>query len=153
LILATDLKGKRGNFLADEQDYQFVRGLHEQNRVIPVVGDFAGTKALASVGNYLRKNGYTVSAFYTSNVEQFLYEGDIFDKFAENVRKLPISDSSVFIRSARTVGGHPAWVPGHRMQPLLQKISVFLYDYKAGLLTDYWRLITTHYISGTASGR
>ncbi|MBI4460907.1 MAG: hypothetical protein HY648_12735 [Acidobacteria bacterium] len=148
LILEKDERGERGNFLAREQDYQFVRKLQEQNRVIPLVGDFAGTKALAAVAKYLRKNGYTVSAFYTSNVEQFLYQNDAFRGFAENVRKLPVTDRSVFIRAALQ-GRHAAAVPGYRTVTLLQKISVFLDDYDKGLYPDYWSLLNTHYIAGT----
>ena len=152
LIVAKDLDGKRGNFLAEEEDYQFVRKLQEQNRVIPVVGDFAGTKALAAVGNYLGKNGYTVSAFYTSNVEEFLYDNQVYNAFADNIRKLPISGKSVFIRAVRagwSLNDHPAYMPGDRMTPLLQRLSVFLDDYQQGLLPDYWSLVTTHYIAGT----
>jgi hypothetical protein len=148
LILATDFNGNLGNFLAIDQDYQFVRTLQEQNRVIPVVGDFAGKKALASVGEYLRKNGYTLSAFYTSNVEQFLFENDVFSAYAENVRKLPVNDKSVFIRAAR-IGwtNHPAAVAGERMTPLLQKIAVFDEDYQQGRIADYWSLVSKHYIA------
>ncbi len=148
LILATDVTGRRGNFLAREEDYQFVRNLQIENRVIPVVGDFAGPKAIASVASYLKNNGYTVSAFYTSNVEQYLYADDVFHHFAANVRKLPISERSVFIRATRGGGlGHPARLPGHRMTTLLQKMSVFLKDYQAGLYPDYWSLVTTNYLT------
>ena len=154
LILATDLNGNRGNFLAQEDDYQFVRKLQEQNRVIPVVGDFAGTHALSSIAGYLRKNNYTVSAFYTSNVEEFLYQNDVFGKYAENIRQLPVSDTSVFIRAARSGGyRHPARQPGDRMTPLLEKIAVFLDDYKNGLIPDYWSLVTTHYIAASEPRR
>lgn len=149
LLVATDLNGKEGNFLAAEKDYQFVRDLQERNRVIPVVGDFAGNKALATVGDYLRENGYTVSAFYTSNVEQFLFGDNLFGAFVENIRKLPINDRSVFIRAFRAGWQrHPAYIPGHRMITLLEKIGVFLNDYDAGLYPDYWSLGTTHFISG-----
>ena len=154
LLLATDLKGKKGNFLAREEDYQFVRGLQRQNRVIPVVGDFAGTKALAAVGDYLRKNGYTVAAFYTSNVEQFLFANDVYVAFAANVRKLPISDKSVFIRAVRSGWDrHPAQIRGHRMITLLERISVFLKDYDEGLYPDYWSMATTHYIAPNEPSR
>jgi hypothetical protein len=149
LILETDLQGNRGNFLAQEQDYQFVRDLQERNRVIPVVGDFTGHKALAAVADYLRKNNYTTSAFYTSNVEEYLYGDDIFGKFVENLRKFPISDRSVFIRSVKGyLGPHPAWIPGERMITLMEKLSVFFADYDAGLYPDYWSLVTTHFIAG-----
>lgn len=152
LILETDLQGNRGNFLAQEAAYQFVRELQEQNRVIPIVGDFAGTKALAAVADYLRQNGYTTSAFYTSNVEEYLYEADVFGRFAENVRKLRTSDRSVFIRSLRMgwAARHPANARGDDRMTLLQKVSVFLSDYKQGLYPNYWKLVTTHYISGAA---
>ncbi len=146
LILETDQNGDQGNFLASDADYEFVRDLQRRNRIIPVVGDFAGTKALATVADYLRKNGYTVSAFYTSNVEQYLFGDNVFDSFAENVRKLPIDDKSVFIRGARM--SHPAHVPGHRMTTILEKITTFVQDFEAGLYTDYGNLVNLHYISG-----
>jgi hypothetical protein len=149
LILQPDQNGNLGNFLANEEDYQFVRNLHRQNRIIPVVGDFAGPKALASVGEYLRKNGYIVRAFYTSNVEQFLFQNGIFRAFVENVRKLPIDADSVFIRAISSRGQvHPATVPGHRITTVLQKISIFLKDYDEGTYTDYRSLVTTHFIAG-----
>jgi hypothetical protein len=149
LIMETDLHGKLGNFLASETDFQFVRELQEQNRVIPVVGDISGHKAVATVADYLRKNGYTVSAFYTSNVEEYLYGDELFGGFAENAAKLPIDQHSVIIRSVKGyLGPHPAYLPGERMMSLLEKISVFLADYKAGLVPDYWSLVTTHFISG-----
>jgi hypothetical protein len=148
LILQPDLKGKPGNFLANEEDYRFVRNLHLRNRIIPVVGDFAGPKALSSVSEYLRKNGYTVRAFYTSNVEQFLFQNGNFRSFVENVRKLPIDSDSVFIRAVTRGQMHPASVPGHRTATVLQKIAVFLKDYDLGLYTDYAGLVSTHYIAG-----
>ncbi|MBO0858030.1 MAG: hypothetical protein J2P21_06155, partial [Chloracidobacterium sp.] len=90
LTLQTDLNGKTGNFLASADDYNFVRGMQKKNLIIPIVGDFSGTKALAAIGDYLRKNGLTVTSFYTSNVEQYLFDSAVFDGFAKNVRKLPI---------------------------------------------------------------
>src|SRR5215471_6593739 len=74
VILQPDQYGKVGNFLASGEDYDFVRGLQLKNLIVPVVGDFAGRKALAAIASYLRKSGLTVSAFYASNVEQYLFE-------------------------------------------------------------------------------
>lgn len=150
LVLETDLQGRPGNFLASDDDYRFVRRLHELNRIIPVTGDFAGPKALASVGAYLKEKGYTVSAFYTSNVEQFLFQNGVFGNFVANVRKLPIDDKSVLIRAVSRMRQteHPAHQPGHRTTTLLQKISVFLRDQDTYLYPSYWDLVTTHYIAG-----
>ncbi len=148
LIAQTDLNGKTGNFLASADDYDFVRGLHRQNLIIPVVGDFAGKKALAAVGDYLRRNGFTVTAFYTSNVEMILFNESKFTAFAENVRKLPVNDRSLFIRAVFNRYSHPAQTPGSRLVTLLQQMAVFLKDFDEGRYQSYRDLITTHYIAG-----
>jgi hypothetical protein len=112
------------------------------------VGDFGGSKAIASVAAYLKKNGYTVTAFYTSNVEQYLFSEGGFDGFAANVGKLPITEKSLFIRaSPDQLVPHPAQIGNSRLTTLLEKITVFLDDYRRGLYTDYWTLVRTHYIA------
>jgi hypothetical protein len=147
LIAQTDQYGKPGNFLTSTEDYDFVRGLHRKNLIIPVVGDFSGKKALAAVGDYLRKNGLTVTVFYTSNVEQYLFENGAFKSFADNVKKLPINDRSLFIRSVSGRYGHPAQLPGHRLTTLMQKMTVFVKDFDEGIYQGYRDLVTTHYIA------
>ncbi len=147
IVAETDLNGKKGNFLATVDDYDFVRDLHRKNLIIPVVGDFGGKKALASVGDYLRKNGYTVTAFYTSNVEQYLFGSSLFEAFANNVKKLPVNEKSLFIRSAAGRYPHPARLPGHRSATLLQQMTIFIKDFDAGLYQSYGDLVTTHYIA------
>ena len=148
LVLESDLHGRPGNFLVTDEDYAFVRDLQRRNRIIPVVGNFSGTKALAAVADYLKKNGYTVSAFYTSNVEQYLFANGTFAAFVDNVRKLPITEKSLFIRAFPNMREpHPARIPGHRLTTLLQKVSDFLQDYDKSLYPDYWSLVTTHYIA------
>lgn len=148
LIEQTDQYGKLGNFLATRDDYEFVRDLHRKNLVIPVVGDFAGKKALAGIGDYLRKGGFTVAAFYTSNVEQYLFQNGVFPGFAENVRKLPITEKSLFIRAVpNTRFTHPAQLPGHRITTLLQQLTVFLKDFDEGRYQTYTDLVMTHYIA------
>jgi hypothetical protein len=149
ILLGRDLNGNFGNFLASNEDYGFVRRMQLENRIIPVVGDFSGRKALSEVADYLKQKGYTVSAFYTSNVEQYLFANGAFSGFVENVRKLPIGPNSLFIRSFPNMREpHPASIHGYRLTTLLEKISVFVQDNEQGLYSDYWRLVTTHYISG-----
>jgi hypothetical protein len=41
----------------------------------------------------------TVSVFYASNVEQYLFRRDDWPHFYQNVEALPLSSSSTFIRS------------------------------------------------------
>jgi len=148
LVVQPDQNGKLGNYLATRDDFEFVRNLHRKNLIIPVVGDFAGKKALAAIGDYLRKGGYNVTAFYTSNVEQYLFQNGVFGGFAENVRRLPINDKSLFIRAVpNTRFTHPAQLPGHRTTTLLQQLKVFLRDYDDGRYQTYADLVMTHYIA------
>jgi hypothetical protein len=148
LALQTDLNGKTGNFLAGAEDYNFVRSMHKKNLIIPIVGDFSGAKALSAVGEYLRKNGLTVTSFYTSNVEQYLFDSAVFDGFAKNVRKLPIDDKSVFIRAVFHMRyTHPARKQDHMSVTLLQRMKVFLKDFDEGLYPSYRELIVTNYIA------
>ena len=147
LILEKDLKGNLGNFLASDDDYQRVRTLHLQNRIIPLVGDFAGSKAFVALGDYMRKHDLKVSAFYTSNVEQFLFQNGVFPAFVQNVHALPIDENSVFIRAVPSRQPHPMQVAGHRTTTLLQRISVFLKDADAGVYDDYRTLVTTHFLA------
>jgi hypothetical protein len=147
IIAETDLNGKQGNFLASVDDYDFVRGMHSKNLIIPVVGDFGGKKAIASIADYLKKNGVTVAAFYTSNVEQYLFESGVFEAFANNVRKLPINDKSLFIRSALSRSSHPA-ASGHLLFTILQQMTVFIQDFDEKRYQSYYDLLNTHFITG-----
>lgn len=147
IIAETDLSGKQGNFLASRDDYEFVRGMHRKNMIIPVVGDFGGKKALAAVAEFLKKNNFTVTAFYTSNVEQYLFDGGSFGAFVENVKKLPITEKSLFIRAAAGRYPHPARLPGHRLTTILQQIQVFLKDFSQGRYQSYNDVVTTNYIA------
>lgn len=150
IILQKDPKGKLGNFLASMDDYGFVRDMQRRNMIIPVVGDFSGTKALAAVGGYLRENGYVVSVFYASNVEIVLFNygmgSGTFPGFAENIKKLPTNERSLLIRSTFYYYNHPLQQPGYKLCSMLQNISVFLHDYAEGRYQDYQNLIRTHYI-------
>ncbi len=151
ILLQKDLKGRPGNFLATVEDYDFVRDMQRRNMIIPVVGDFGGKKALASIGDYLRKKGYVVSVFYASNVEIVLLEwqadGDLFGSFVGNIRKLPTNNRSLLIRSTFFYYRHPLQRPGYSLCTMLQYISVFLRDYAEGRYQDYRDLIWTHYIN------
>jgi hypothetical protein len=95
---ATDEWGEPQSFLSTEQNFQAVKKLHEKNLVVPVSGDFAGPKALRAIGDYIQERGGVVSAFYLSNVEQYLFQDGKAKAFYDNVATLPVTDRSVFIR-------------------------------------------------------
>ena len=127
LLLERDLNGKPANYLATESDFRFVKSLEGRNLVVPVVGDFAGPHALAAIGDYLAAHGLKVSAFYTSNVEQYLFRGTSFEAFRKNVGHLPHDATSVMVRSYFPYQrGHAQQIPGYISVQLLQTIDTFL---------------------------
>lgn len=99
LMAATDLDGKAWGFLESERNYGVVRDLQVKNLVVPVVGDFAGDRALAGIAAWLEARGAVVDVFYLSNVERYLWEPGTQDAFYANAARLPHDDDSVFVRS------------------------------------------------------
>jgi hypothetical protein len=99
LLLAADARGRKGNFLASEEGFQFVKSLQARNLVVPVVGNLAGPKALVAIGNVLKRRGEPLSAFYTSNVEFYLMRSGTLDRFADNLAQIPRMPHAVVIRS------------------------------------------------------
>lgn len=143
LLLQTDLAGRRANYLATESDFQFVKALEQRNLVVPVVGDLAGPKAVREIGRYLAQHNENVAAFYTSNVEQYLFQGGTFARFAANVGALPYDGNSVIIRSYFPYGRpHPQAVPGYLSIQLLQPFSAFLAVQRAGGYRSYRELVS-----------
>jgi hypothetical protein len=101
LMAATDETGEPRSFLANEAAFAFLRDLERRNVLIPLVGDFAGPKTLRAIGVYARRRGATISAFYVSNVEEYLQQGDVRRAFCANVAAFPMAGDSVFIRAVR----------------------------------------------------
>jgi hypothetical protein len=93
-----DASGQPQSFLSSDEHYQIVKALHDRNLIVPVSGDFGGAKAIRAIGDYVRARKATVSAFYVSNVEQYLFQDGKQHTFYENVGTLPLVDTSVFIR-------------------------------------------------------
>jgi len=100
LMTATDLTGRNQGYLGTEETFKALQDFERQNRLIPLVGDFAGDKAIVSVGRYLKERSAVADVFYLSNVERYLFEqGDNAKRFYNNVAALPLGPTSTFIRS------------------------------------------------------
>jgi hypothetical protein len=99
-MTATDLTGTYQSYLASETNFRFVQELEKQNMIVPLVGDFAGDRAIVSIARYLKDHDARVSVFYVSNVERYLWDqGDHGKQFYTNASALPVDQSSTFIRS------------------------------------------------------
>jgi hypothetical protein len=145
LVLETDRSGRHASYLATEERWRIVESLQERDAIVPVVGDFAGSHALPAIATLLTERDLTLSAFYTSNVEYYLIEDGTFGRFADNVRRFPIDDRSVIIRSffGRNFGFvHPEAVPGYYSVQLLQTVQAFTARQTEGGYRSYSELVT-----------
>ena len=145
LMTQTDGGGEHLSYLASEDHFRVLGELERNNAIIPLVGNFAGPKALRAVGGYLREHGATVSAFYTSNVEMYLFQqADDWKKFYGNVAALPIDEKSTFIRSVSNRGFRFQLrnnAPGARASTRLSSIADLVRDYRAGRIDGYYDVI------------
>jgi hypothetical protein len=141
-LLETDRQGRQQSYLSSEELFQQLKKFEGENRLIPIVGNFAGPRAFKNVAAFLKANGLRLSTFYTSNVEFYLFNNSDWPRFVANVRALPLADDALFIRSYFGNGRlHPLNVRGHRSTNLLKPILPFLADYDAGRIIDYWDVV------------
>ncbi|MEQ1689928.1 MAG: hypothetical protein ABMA00_01485 [Gemmatimonas sp.] len=146
---ATDARGANRGFLGTEDAYRVVRDLQRRNLIVPVVGDFSGPKALRAVGNWLREREARVNVFYTSNVEQYLFQYGSWPAFYANVGTMPMDTSSAFIRSVTNRGGFGGRFGGgggggggFLMQQLTSSILDIVRGVKAGTVQSYYDVQT-----------
>jgi hypothetical protein len=147
LLFETDRAGRQANFLVSEDDYQFVRGLQMRDAIVPVVGNLAGPSALAAIGRAIRRRGETISVFYVSNVELYLFQNGVFSTYAETLSGLPRSAHSVLIRSIFSgpgVWSLPDSAPGYASASVVQRIDDFAEDYRARKYLTYEGLVAAH---------
>lgn len=143
LVRETDRDGRRAGYLAREADFRYVRQLQREHRIIPVVGDLSGARAMSAVAEYLRERGLTVAAFYTSNVEQYLLRDGSFPRFVRNVAALPAGPHSVIVRSYFMRGTpHPQHLPGYNTVQVAQSFASLLEAERRGGYTSYFELVT-----------
>ena len=142
LLIEVDRQGARQSFIATEDSFQFVKSLQARDLVIPVTGDLGGTTALASIARFLNESNHQVSAFYTSNVEFYLFRDGSFPNFMTNLARLPRQSGSVIIRSVFPSGGaSTAFVAGYNSASLTQPIQTLVDGYAKGQFRQYGELV------------
>ena len=132
LMTADDGTGLNDSYMANETNYKALKDIEARNLIVPIVGDFAGEKALRSVGKYIAAHGGIANYFYTSNVEQYLFNNDAYKRYYTSVGTLPLAEQSTFIRSYFDRGFY--YPPGVIMPDLH---SVQLLDPIRGLLKAF----------------
>lgn len=143
LMLETDERGVNHSYMASEEHFQAIRRLEVENRIVPIVGDFAGEKALRSIGRYLKEHRAVVTAFYTSNVEFYLFQSEDWKKFLNNVAYLPVDDKSLFIRAYFNNYGFrfPNQPFGARSVTLLDSMTGLQAAFDSGQIRSYFDVI------------
>ncbi len=140
LMVQTDGRGVQRSFLATEATFRLLKDMQTRNLIVPIVGDFGGPSAIRAVGQYLKDRNATVTAIYTSNVEQYLFQSDAWRRYYENVATLPTDSTSMFIRS---IGGNfSARVGGPRLPSVLSSVHELLAAYRAGRINQYGDVIS-----------
>jgi hypothetical protein len=115
-----DGTGVNRGFLGSEANWLAMKDLQMRNLVVPIVGDFGGPKAIRAVGKYVKDHGAVVSAFYLSNVEEYLKPAGTEQAFLCSVSTLPLDDASTFIfTGAGRTGGRPGGLNTTNLRPML----------------------------------
>jgi hypothetical protein len=143
LMMQTDAEGENHSYLSSEANFGVLRDLERRNLIVPLVGDFAGPKAIRSVGAYLKERDLNVTAFYLSNVEQYLFQqNDDWSHFYENVEMLPLDRTATFIRSVFNGYAYNFRNNGYlRSASLLSSIPDLLEAFDAGKIETYYDVI------------
>jgi hypothetical protein len=140
LMQATDRNGVNQSYMASEERYRALREFERNNLLVPIVGDFAGDKAIRAVGRYLKEHGATVNFIYTSNVEQYLFQNDAWQRYYESVATLPLDERSTFLRAYFDRGfRYPPGIvtPDLHSVTLLDPVLSFLTAFRAGQVISY----------------
>jgi hypothetical protein len=148
MLTGADSAGVNWSYLGSERAFRMVKTMQERNLIVPLTGDFAGETALRSIGEWARTHDATVTTFYVSNVEQYLFQQDDDGRrFYANVSTLPIDSTSMFVRSL--AGGR--WVsdssvarrtqrPGRSLQ-LVSSMKKTLALFRSGELASWGQVL------------
>ena len=143
ILLGKDLNGEYANFLAKPESYRMIRQMEKENRIIPLVGDFGGTHALARVSREMRRRNLLLGVFYLSNVEDYLMmrglPDDPMEQFVFNLEGLPHDSRSLLVRTHRCdmQRAQPYTHGDHLFVPRVQRLGLFVWRYQSGQLRIY----------------
>jgi hypothetical protein len=142
LQVESDSAHTQRSYMATEANFRALKDAEVNNLIVPLVGDFAGAHAIREVANYLKERNAIVTAFYLSNVEQYLFnQGDDWSNFYKNASALPLDSTSTFIRSVfNGMGTYGGFMRGEQM---LASILAQTNAFKQGKLQSYWEVINS----------
>jgi hypothetical protein len=111
-----DEAGVKTSWLSNPEYYAHIRKLYQSDRVRMLVGDLTGPNTLQTIASAAEGLGMTVNVLYLSNAEEYY---DYTSQYRANIKALPISESSVVLRtiySKKWVHADALW--NYQVQPL-----------------------------------
>jgi hypothetical protein len=131
--------------------------MEQKNLIVPLTGDFGGPKAIRAVAQFAKDHNATITAFYLSNVEQYLFQGNGnqnggWKNFYDNCGALPLDSTSTFIRSVGGMGrgfvgggggfGRGGFGGGMRSPNVLSGMQETLSAVKSGRVQSYYDILS-----------
>lgn len=85
-----------GSWLADPNSYAYIRTMFREGRIRVVQGNLMGRKTMPGIAASAQALRLPIKVLYLSNAEEYLFYND---RFADNVRALPLAPDSVLLRT------------------------------------------------------
>lgn len=142
LIATPDRDGRPAHHLSSEPLYQAVRACQLGDRVVPLVGDFAGPATLPALAVWLRLRGLAVDVLYASDVEFFLLRAGKLAAYAENLARLPWTEGAVVVRTSTREIDHPERLAGDSGTTVVRDAAAFVAAARAGRIRTQADLFT-----------
>lgn len=92
-------KRQRSYWLHRDTDYQYIRKMHQLDRIRIIGGDLLKSTSLRGIGTTAKKLGIKMRIVYTSNAEEFWPYPQ---SFKDNFLNLPMDEKSVILRTRHT---------------------------------------------------
>jgi hypothetical protein len=85
---------KKWGWLANPDQFAYIKAMVAEGRMIPVGGDMLGSKSMQNIGAAAKQLGTTIRVYYTSNAPT-AWGGQLTPEYRANVRSLPMDEWSV----------------------------------------------------------
>lgn len=92
-------------WLANPDQFQYIRQMVAQGRMVPVAGDMLGKKSMTAIGDAARALGVPIHVYYTSNAPT-AWGGQLTPEYRANVRGLPMDEGSI-VAETHYMGDRP----------------------------------------------
>lgn len=86
-------------FLTDQGQFDFIKDLYRQGRVLIIGGDLYGGNTMSDIATFSRSSGLPVRLLYISNARLGPRDKNIAGKLRDNIVGLPYDDKSLVIRT------------------------------------------------------